>query len=287
MTQNLWSNIKALQEASRLSEAELARLMGLEERAFQELQRFSKDIPLDSAANLSKTFNVDLGSLWASTLDEQAAASYFHKRPGELPERYSVGKFSKVRSVINLLVGVRQQRGQEYVEHLLRHSQIPTTFFDDPDKVINVLFITDFTELLAQRGWSQEQLFSLGQLSYQTHRDSAFGKKMATHKNWKSVYEALVVEHSSAFDRNYDYRLERCEDSRIIIDAIPREEVCEALQADTFDTETTCYTRMGVMSTAACYAKLPASQVTKLRSVHGGDDRNRYEIRPSTTLLYS
>jgi len=287
MRQILWSNINALQAVTQLSEAELARLMGLEERTFQELKRFSRDISLDSAARLSKTFNVDLGLLWASVIDERAAANYFHRRPSELPERYSVGKFSKVRSVLNLLEGVRKQRGPEYVEQLLRYSQIPSTFFDDPDKTINVRFITDFTELLAQRGWTSEQLFSLGQLSYQTHKDSAFGRSMAAHKNWKSVYEALVVEHSSAFDRNYDYRLERCEDDRIIIDAFPREEVCEALHADTFDTETTCFTRMGVMSTASCYAKLPASQVKKLRSVHDGDDRNRYEIRPSTTLLYS
>lgn len=287
MRQILWWNIKALQEAAQLSAAELARLMGLEERALLELQRFSKDIPLDSAANLSKTFNVDLALLWSSDIDERAAASYFHRRSVELPERYSVGRFSKVRSVLNLLEGVRKQRGPDYVERLLRYSQIPSTFFDDPDKTINVRFITDFTELLAQRGWTPEQLFSLGQLSYQTHKDSAFGRSMAAHRNWRSVYEALVVDHSAAFDRNYDYRLERWEEGRIIIDALPREEVCEALQTDTFDTETTCFTRMGVMSTASCYAKLPASHVTKLRSVHGGDDRNRYEIRPSSTLLYS
>lgn len=287
MRQILWSNIQSLQAASNISTAELARLMGLEEKAFQELQRFSRDIPLNCAANLSLVFNVDLASLWGSVIDEEAAARFFHRRPVELPERYNVGKFSKVRSVLNLIEGVRHQRGDDYVEHLLRHSQIPRSFFDDPDKTINVRFITDFTELLSQRGWDQQQLFSLGQLSYQTHKESAFGQAMGRHKNWKSVYEALVVEHSTAFDRNYDYRLQRCEDDRIVIDAIPREEVCEALHADTFDTETTCFTRMGVMSTAACYAKLPASQVTKLRSVHEGSDRNRYEIRPTTQILYS
>jgi hypothetical protein len=286
MRQTLWSNIRTLQDASRLSNSAFANLIGLEEGLLHELQRFSRDIPLDCAANLSQSFNVDLQALWASEVDAQAAERFFHRRPEELPERYRVGRFSRVRSVLNLLEGVRRQRGSEYVEQLLRYSQIPSTFFDDPDKTINVRFITDLTELLARRGWTPEQLFSLGQLSYQTHKDSAFGRSMAVHTNWRSVYEALVVEHSAAFDRNYDYRLVRREDNRIIIDALPREEVCEALQTETFDTETTCYTRMGVMSTASCYAKLPASQVTKLRSVHRGDDRNRYEIRPSSTLLY-
>lgn len=287
MRQNLWSNIKTLQQASRLSTPDFARLIGLEVESFRELERFSRDIPLDIAAALGHSFNVDLQALWATAIDERAAENYFHKKQPELPARYSVGKFSKVRSILNLLQGVQLKRGPRYVDQLLRYSQIPSAFFDDPEKTINVRFITDFTELLAQRGWGTAELFSLGQLSYQTHKSSSFGQAMARNRSWRTVYEDLVVNNSAAFDRNYDYRLQRCAEDRVIIDAIPREEVCDALQTDVFDTETTCLTRMGVMSTVACYAGLAAAKVTKLRSVHLGDDRNRYEIRPSATTLFS
>lgn len=287
MRQVLWHNIQLLREVSRLPEADFARLLGFSEENYLSLKKQTKDVPLTAAVRLSEAFNVDLHGLWGSSIDRKAAERYFHRAPIELPERYNVGKFSKVRSVLNLLEGVRLQRGEQYLENLLRHSQIPQSFFDDPEKMINVRFLTDLTELLAQRGWSSQQLFALGQMSYQTHRQSSFGQSMATYRSWKKVYEGLVLHHSGAFDRNYDYKLHLSQEDRIIIDAVPREEVCEALKTDVFDTETTCFTRMGVMSTASCYASLPASIVTKLKSIHEGDGRNRYEIRPSATPLFS
>lgn len=285
---NLWRNIEALKEAATLNDGHMSIVMGLDEAHFRQLNEFAFDIPLYAAARLSESFNVDIMSLLAGQIDPEAGALFFLNGPEALPERYRPAQFSRVRSVLNLLRGVEERCGSDYLERLLRRTQVPRASLHDADASINVHFLNDLTSLLIERGWSREELFSLGQFSFQTHQNSSFGKTMATYGNWKNLFEALVHQHAAAFDRNYDYRLVHCSDDSVVIEGHPREEVMEGLKTTVFDNEYACLTRMGVMSTIPCYIGLTPAIVRKTKSVARGDEFNRYEIHPSpgvTTLL--
>jgi hypothetical protein len=286
MINHVWKNIDKICVQSRISEEELASILQTTVHSLRQSRNNNAVLRLDEALLFSRKFNVCIEQLVGDDVDATIASQYYAGVKQELPSRYTFAAFSKFRSLINLFEGIKAQRGEEYLQNLLRASQTPRELFDDPDKTINVLFLSDFLALLQRRGWREEDIFRLGQHSAVTNQTSPMGKILGAERSWQDLYAKLVEDFGQAFDRNYHYRLLSLTRDEALIEAIPNQEVVDGFQRRNFDTELTCVSRMGVISSVANYLRLPSSVVTKIRSIHAGSSTNVYYVQRANSPLH-
>lgn len=207
-----------------------------------------------------------------------------------LPDRYCHATFSTMRPVMNILSYIEKYRGFEAKRQLLCKFQIQESQLCNPDIRTNILLITDLLDYLNRiYDLAADEFIAMGQMMPDLDANQILKDKVIDVKSVEEVYEQVILNYAHCFDRNCTYKINKLNESELIVDIIPNGEVLEALKAtpNVFGSELLCLTRMGVFSSIPRLKYRANGIATKLESTFSGGTRNRYRIYFGNILLDS
>jgi len=119
----------------------------------------------------------------------------------------------------------------------------------------------------------------MGAYSAVTNRESPIGRILARGRDGAEVYQLMIEEASTLYDRNFDYAIRTLNAEGCTVTAKPSQLVQDIMRTHRPGSLGACATRAGVFESAMTYIQAPASHVDEIRCVHRGDPVCEYRIR--------
>jgi hypothetical protein len=261
------------------SDQEIASKLGLPVDSFVEGKKTRNDLPASSLLSLSATIGIDPETLAYGKFDRlslRASASLAHSQG--LPERYSLGAFSRRRTSLHLLKFCDDHFGSRATFSLLKKLQMRRDFFDSPEEFINIQFLTDACNHLKDIGLPEDRFHWIGMRSAVVNQNSVLAEELRKANSIKDAFDLQVNHLVHFYDRNYRYWIKHLSSSACVFACVERAEAQDAMNTRRLGSKLTCLTRTGVSSAITTLLKLPFAPVKKLSCIHEGDTSCQYFV---------
>jgi len=256
-----------------------AEILKITERDYQLVLHSQKDISAVALAELAELLKLDFEVFATGAIDYQGVVARHQGNLAYLPDRYSMGAFSRKRTSLGVLQYLEQYYGWRTRDALLRTLQVSETVFQNPEELISVRFLNDTVKHLAKRGYQKYEIFGMGAHSMIVNQGSVFAHALAQCQTPMEAYEKMVLELLAPhFERNYQYRLMYADHSHCILDVKPSEELLSACALKEVASPELCSYRAGVAASVCGYLSLPLSHVTEIRCIHDGAPSCQFNI---------
>lgn len=122
----------------------------------------------------------------------------------ELPSRYSVNRFSHLRSSAHIAKYIGLTRGQHFCDKIMTSLGVPLVIYNDLDETISLNYFIDLLDTLAKNGFSENEIDSLACLLFLGIEHTNLGQQFAAARSYAECYEVLATNIYS-FDSNFVY----------------------------------------------------------------------------------
>ncbi len=276
----LWQNIEKIRQAAGLSPHEFCDELELKESQYKRLVS-RKRLPITVAMQIAERFHISLDSLVSGKIDYIQIRSC-HRGHAMLPERYTVGAQSKVRTTIALLDMAAKVGGPDYRNSVLRKFQVPVKIFDDPEREANIHLVTDVCSHLAtQLGMEAIVLAGLGTMH--SSYNAGIVRFLSQFTNLGEAGAACIELLAEKFDRNHQYAQIGLKNGVATVTSKCRPDVSEAIRAKTFGSKEICLYRSGTLGAMSALFGMPLAPARKVACIHQGDSECRFEIDVGST----
>ena len=274
-----WRSLEEVQDTLAWNDQEIANKLSLSLDTFVERKKSLSDLPASSLLSLSSALGLDPETLAYGKFDRpslrEAANLALSQR---LPERYSLGAFSRRRTSLHLLKFTDDHFGSRATFSLLKKLQVRRDFFNSPDDFINIQFLADACNHLKSLGLPEERFHWIGMRSAVVNQNSLLAEELRKAKTVTDALDLQINHLVHFYDRNYRYWVKHLSSNACIFACVEQEEVQEAMSTRRIGSKLTCLTRVGVSSAITTLLKLPFAPVKKLSCVHEGDSCCQYFI---------
>ena len=160
--------------------------------------------------SLGQFLSIDESEIAERRYDRALVRAKIFQGGNTLPEKYSLNKFSYLRSSAHIIKYLRLTRGQHFSDRILRKLNVYPLIYDDHNNKISLNFFMDLLDTLAEFGMSQAELDNLACMLFLSLEDTPLGQKFRRAKNHFECYE-VVAQNVHLFDKNfvYDFELDR------------------------------------------------------------------------------
>ncbi|MEK6624599.1 MAG: hypothetical protein AABY86_06510, partial [Bdellovibrionota bacterium] len=189
--QILWRNFSKIQHCLCLSDDQFAHFLEVSPISFKALSSNKTTLPLGIAVTLSEKLHFDLEDFLEKDLDMDAISSAYFKLD-QLPERYRPAAFSRARTLTHIFDYIEKKEGKLRKNIILRKFQTSGEFFNNPDNLLNIHFITDLTEHLHRLGYTKEDFFQMGQNSAHVNSRGPVVDYLKDAKTLKNGFEKFI-----------------------------------------------------------------------------------------------
>jgi hypothetical protein len=227
---------------------------------------------------LAEELSLDANDVARKHVDFRALAAHQEGNLGRLPERYESG-LSRIRTSAHLFDRIESLFGWRARTSILRRRQVTEAVIRDLDRQINLRFLTDVLEEIRALNVTDAGVFKLGEQSLVRNYHSVVGEQYRAAKDLREMYERGATEiFNKYYDRNTTYRLVKITPTRVVLDAIPNPEACEALKETRPGSRLVCLNKAGAFASLSGYRRLPFAAVRETSCIHRGDAVCRFEI---------
>lgn len=272
-----WQSIDRIRSSLFIDDHELCDLLDLSSQKIQAFEKVQRIPDLGNVTNLCDRLGITLDDVFENNFDEKALKARYLGDRLELPKKYDFAKFSKTRTIINILDHLKSYYGAGFVTSLLKSMQIDPRFFESPDNETNIFVISDLCQKLKELGLRDEDFINFGRSSYKVYRNSSFGDILKSHSDPVEMLDDLCSNYSSLFDKNFDYKVTRANENEISIDVKPSEQAKDLLGTNYLTNSEACLTKLGVFETFPLYIGLHA-RAEKSKCIYQGDEITEYKI---------
>jgi hypothetical protein len=236
-------------------------------------------IEIDSLVPIVDRFNLSLDSIIEGRVDFAAVSQHCLGNDIYIPERYTVGAYSRRRTMRYLLEYVETHLGIDERSRIMRQLQVPERALDLLDEKININFAVDLMKELAQRGAPTDFFRGMGSYSIRKTKNLPFAAELAASRTVMELYENYVEDKVKWLEKNSVYKYIAIDGESFIIEARNNEEVIDSLKDKKYGSRQACEYKIGVMTHIAEYAGFPAVRAEKLQCIHQGDECCRWIAR--------
>ena len=274
----LWETLDRVRKSMRLDRKGFADVLGMTHQQYESSWLKKKSLSVLEISRLLDSIPISFENLLKGKVDFKALDRQFVSGVSVLPERYSVGAFSRRRTCINLLAYLEKNYGENFTGDCLRQLQTPVDLFDDPDAMINIRFQSDLCEYLSRAGCQSSEFFKMGEYSVRTNAKSIIAKELSKQPTPRAMYEYLFTTLIGLYDENAFYKIIEITDTHLLAEVRPNPQVADALGSKVFGNPFVCGTRAGVGASFPAYMSLPKAEVKEIRCIHCGDPSCIYEL---------
>lgn len=273
---DIWETLYRVKQTLDFSDLEFADRLRLTQN--QYLQAKNKTAPsMYNIEALTEELGIDFEILIKGKIDYRALLARWNGNKQYIPEYYQLGAFSKKRTSMNILGYLETIHGWALKDRVLRHFQMHESAFLNPEDTISVNFVSDLTAHLAKWGFQDQDLVNMGRFSVIMNKGS-IGKDLVDCRRPEDIFEKIIFELSSRFDKNSIYDFKSFRKHTCIISATPNKDLYDILKIKTLGNVHTCASRKGVISSFPGYLDLQDANVKEVSCIHKGDQSCDYLI---------
>lgn len=284
--EHLYGVLETMRGSLNLSHMQWAAMLSVTKKDYFKIY-FQKKIPAYyNLKQLAARLDVSPEKIIFGTIDYKAMTAHFEGNSVFIPEKYTVGALSRMRTFSNILDYVEARRSVDARNLLRRQFQIPCGALNDLDTPVNIVFFMEVTDYLAKAGMGQFR--TMGAYSIRHLFSSELGKALSSDvKNTMDLYEKITSKHYGFFDENSKYSIVSLTPEGARIKAQPSEKLQDTLKMWTSGNTHACSYRAGVMSSFPGLLGLESARVEELRCVHRGDPYCLFDLifKGKPTLL--
>jgi hypothetical protein len=264
----------------------------LTHQQFQREKQLHQSPRLSSITHLTESIGISIDAIVRGKIDYRTLHAHWNGKLKIIPERYTVAKFSKIRTSSHILDYVDKHLGWFAKKSIFNHFQINEAIFQHDDEMINFLLPSDICKYIGEKFKAPESyLEKIGSHSVVVNKNSIVGKIVSLYESPKQLYENMFnVAVHRLYDQNQTYQILKLNDQYCIVQPNFREEVKDLLQVRNPGNRFACHSIAGSISSLTGYINLPYSKVTKISCIHKGDCSCRYlidfSIPQSQALLF-
>jgi len=274
-----WNQLDSIQSTLLLDDVTMGEMFDLSALEFKSARKSDKSLSLEHLDILLDRAGLSIDSFFEGTYDSTQVRKKFFGDDLSLPERYTVAKYSKARTIINCLTFIELKFGTDFKNSVLRTLQLDVRFFDDPERELNINLLRDLCNLLLKLGMKSKDFINMGRMSYQVNRTSTMGEAFGAHKRVDDLMADICENHSVKFDKNFDYFITHKRRDEISIGSRPSERVLEHLSQDEIGSEEICLTKLGVFGSFPLYLNKVNSHALKTKCMRSGDPYYEYTVK--------
>ena len=162
----------------------------------------------------------------------------------------------------------------------MRRFQLTEEHFNNPCQSINIKLKCDILSFLFYgQNYTQEEIFRMGQFSYHTNKNSPLADNIRSESTISSTYQNIMENLANKyFDKNFIYKLTKCEKASCTISVEQNNDVAKELEAPILGSDLQRLNRAGVISSFSSYLGLPSSNLEEVPPKGEGKKTVRYRI---------
>lgn len=282
------NRIKRLQLTLDIPNQEFADILCVTEENLDSALNGGVELPFDALANITDIFNLCPDTFVFKNVDYVALAEHYRGNSDYIPEKYSVAAFSHRRTGYNILREVEKTYGPIIVDRILRALQVTKYGLLNVDANINIRFGMDvFKQLSRFIKVDENVFFKFGTSSVIANKATSLGNELSLLANPSEVYERMIEELVSFYEKNCSYRLLNLGDTTCRVESKQNEDVASALKVRRLGNPSVCAYKSGILAATPAYIGLPSGSVKEAKCIHRGDPSCVFEINYDRALFDS
>jgi hypothetical protein len=273
-------NLEKMRLELGFTQSEWARRLGITGNEYGEvLFHHNIDKTFNAVVSASSIYNLTPEQFYAKQgIDIRTVLARTSGDHMYVPEKYTVGAFSKRRSANAMLDFAARIKGEHLKVYTLRELQLSKQALDLLDAPINIDCMVDILNSLVRNGLPREEVPLMGVESVQLFRKSALGQELKALKHPREVFEHMIVDLAHYYEKNSVYYLHSLTDESCVIESMHSEHVCDLLKRKTIGSPEVCLMRKGIFQATPLYIGLPFATVVETKCIHVGDPLCRFEV---------
>jgi len=276
---SIWNTLYQIRSCLNIDHKQFAEALSLSFNQYQKIGSLKQMPSAHSIINLADFLDLSYEKIMTGSIDFKALSRRYSGDSKAIPEKYMKAPRSKKRTSINVLDYLEQTYGWQTRQNALRHFQLSEEAIENPEEWINVLFLMDLCNYLAQLGFSDKELFHMGGFSVMSNFDSELGQKYQRLESVKEIIQTCFEEFAPIYyDKNVDYKIVKMTKNQAIIKAISNKEAKESLDLKEIGNTNYCKTKTGAFASFPAYIGLPYAHTSEVSCIHRGDSSCQYLI---------
>ncbi|PIP95416.1 MAG: hypothetical protein COW00_13000 [Bdellovibrio sp. CG12_big_fil_rev_8_21_14_0_65_39_13] len=258
---------------------ELQDRLGVTRNEWRRLY-LGKSLPFDRFEQIISHLGINSLNLVYQKVDHYVCLQYLMGHRDLAPMEYQIGAFSSRRIGSVLLKILNENIGPGFCQQLCLSLQIGSQFFT-PDTecefVSTELYGALYAMLVKGFGFSEEDLFWLGQQTAFENKESAFAKKFNNFSILDS-YSCFLEEVANNVEQSYNYEMIKLTSEKAIVKKTLSHKLQDTLKKKSYGNKYTCIYSLGFGSTVGYFSrneKFPNSTLTK--NLYSGEDYTLFE----------
>lgn len=160
----------------------------------------------ESFSRITEMVGIDENKLFMGTYDRQLARKRLLGDFKALPERYQENQNSFLRTSAHIIRYIVLTRGQYFADQILYSMSIsPLIYQDLGGQKINLTYFADLLDVLAQRGFTQDELDTLASVIFLSLQETKLGQSFGKSETVHDIYSTLA-QNFDYFDTNFEYK---------------------------------------------------------------------------------
>lgn len=274
----LYSTLESLRVMLDLDHSAWADNLGLTKSDYFKIYHQRKPIAPACIEQLAAKLHIGFDGLITGRFDRKAVLEHARGNEHYLPEQYTVAAFSKMRSVISILSYVTREFGAHTAYTLLRDLQVQPGNLGQPESPVNYLLILDTLEWLSRTNEMPGHLLKIGAEQVVQNKKSALGAALKDLASPARVYERMVNDFVSLYEKNCSYRIDKLTDTFCVVQSKTLQEAADGLKMTHVGSPLGCMAKAGILAATPGYIDLPHAQVIEKSCVFRGDDVCSFEV---------
>ena len=277
----LSDNLERLQALSQLSKNEWLDLLGLSWKKYYQFKIGFSEFPSSSLHEISKHFSISEESLAQGKVNFAELEAKLSNTDA-LPEKYTVGAYSRRRTSITSVEYLEKAYGWRLKYDVLNHFHMSAATLQDPFATISMQMITDMAEYLKTRQFKSADFFRMGLYSSEGNRYGLVGKICSEMENLEQLYSVFFNKMIFIFEKNCSYNYQQITEKTGLLMMTSSPDIAAELKVKHLGSKSICELKAGLIASVPSYMGLNNATVTHFTCEHSGDDACRFHIDQTT-----
>lgn len=270
-------NLERLQALSQLSKNEWLDLLGLSWKKYYQFKIGFSELPSSSLHEISKHFSINEDSLAQGKINFAELEAKISNHD-ELPEKYTIGAYSRRRTPITSIEYLEKAFGWRLKYDVLNHFQMSAATLQDPFATISMQMITDMAEYLKTRQFKAADFFRMGMYSSEGNREGLVGKICSEMENLEQLYSVFFNKMIFIFEKNCTYNYQQITENAGLLMMTSSPDIAAELKVKHLGSKSICELKAGLIASVPSYMGLNNATITHFTCEHRGDDACRFHV---------